>query len=241
MFETFKLMSACTNKEYLSKDIDTLAIAYQKTQSARERNRLIATIFCKLYPMMLKISRKYFSLTNEQKTEHALYHLVKALERFDNKKMKFSSFFHTHFSNQMKSLLTSESNYKRAAFQNIVKHNEEALNVYVQSAPDKDFKDSDLGLIEDIKNSSYLSTEEKEYCTCVIQGVDTSKEISQMMNLNQRMPLKRPLISSLISIDEDTKKLLEEKATAKNIKKIKDSLKRKMDAYKKEGTNIFRD
>ena len=39
----------------------------------------------------------------------------------------------------MKSLLTSESNYKRAAFQNIVKHNEEALNVYVQSAPDKDF------------------------------------------------------------------------------------------------------
>ena len=58
MFETFKLMSACTNKEYLSKDIDTLAIAYQKTQSARERNRLIATIFCKLYPMMLKISRK---------------------------------------------------------------------------------------------------------------------------------------------------------------------------------------
>ena len=62
-----------------------------------------------------------------------------------------------------------------------------------------------------------------------------------MMNLNQRMPLKRPLISSLISIDEDTKKLLEEKATAKNIKKIKDSLKGKMDAYKKEGINIFRD
>ena len=108
-------------------------------------------------------------------------------------------------------------------------------------APDKDFKDSDLGLIEDIKNSSYLSTEEKEYCTCVIQGVDTSKEISQMMNLNQRMPLKRPLISSLISIDEDTKKMLEEKATVKNIKKIKDSLKRKMDAYNKEGINIFRD
>ena len=234
-------MSACTNSEYLSQDIDTLALAYQKTQSARERNRLIATIFCKLYPMMLKISRKYFSLTNEQKTEHALYHLVKALERFDNKKMKFSSFFHTHFSNQMKSLLTAESSHKRAVFQNIVKHNDEVLNVYAQTASDKEFKDSDLGLIEDIKNSSFLSTEEKEYCTCVISGVDTAKEISKMMNLDKRMPIKKPLISSLIAVDETTKNLLEEKAMAKNIKKIKDSIRQKVDAYKKEGINIFRD
>lgn len=241
MFETFKLMSACTNDEYLSRDIDTLAKQYRETESARERNRLIATIFCKLYPMMLKISHKYFSLTNEQKTEHALYHLVKALERFDSKKMKFSSFFHTHFSNQMKSLLTAESSHKRAAFQNIVKHNDEALNVYSQTALDKDFKDSDLGLIEDIKNSSYLSTEEKEYCTCVISGVDTAKEISKMLNLNSRMPLKKPLVNPLIVMDNNAQQELEEKTSLKNIKRIKDSIKQKVAAYKKDGINIFRD
>ena len=47
MFETFKLMSACTNDEYLSRDIDSLVKEYRNTESAREKNRLIATIFCK--------------------------------------------------------------------------------------------------------------------------------------------------------------------------------------------------
>ena len=73
MFATYDMMKRCTNDTYLNKELNELVVEYRNTTEARERNRLIATIFCKVYPMILKIQKTFYMLTPEQKMEHALY------------------------------------------------------------------------------------------------------------------------------------------------------------------------
>lgn len=242
LFITYNLMRACTTKECLDRDIDDLAKEYKLTENARERNKLIAAIYCQLYPMMIKISKKYFSITPEQKLECALTNLVKGLTKWDSKKTKFSTFYHLDFANQMKSLYTAENSLKRAVFQNIIDCNEEALNIYSETETDKSYEDNEKELLHDIKNSSFLSSEEKEYCGCVLAGITTTKEIADKLKLEERCKIRKPLVSNpLAVVDLEKQKEQDEKAAQARIKKIKTSIVQKHNLYKSQGINIFRD
>ena len=242
MFATYKLISACTNEEYMKRDLDDLVTEYRETTDARKRNKLISTIFCKLYPMMLKLMQKYYTLTPEQKIEHALYRLVKGLEMYNPKKMKFSSFFYMHFSNHMKTLYTNSLAPCRAAFANIVGNNDEVMRVYTETATERERDSSEQGLLDDIKDASYLSSEEKEYCSCVVAGITKTKEIKERLKLDKRNNFNKPLISNPFEVQKtaEAEKLADKQALLR-IKKIKESIKRKHAELKAKGINIFRD
>ena len=252
MYTTYKMMLACTNKEYLNKDYRDLIIEYRGTTNARVKNKCVATIFCKIYPMILKIQKKFYTLSSTQKIEHVLYNLVIGIDNYDlNKKTSFVTFIHTHLTNKLHSLLVTEGCLKRKVFQSIVPHNEEAMKVYAQTKidPSYDYDNGEKNLNNDINNSTFLSSEEKKYCSCLITGMTTAKEIGKAMKLVEKSkqsfakPLfTNPLIVNDLTPDNDgISDASMDKKIIKKIKEIKDSIKRKYSEAEKVGINIFRE
>lgn len=241
MFTTYKVISACTNQEYLKRDLDELVAEYRETDDARKRNKLIATIFCKLYPMILKLQKKFHTLTNEQKIEHALYHLVKSLNTYNPNKMKFSSFFYVHLTNQFKSLLTAELTAKRAVFQNISPNNDYHMQTYANTAMTKPFEKTDAGLLSDIKHATYLSSEEKNYCSCILAGIDSVSDIAKALKIDRIESMKRPLVSNPTEISDKEKAVRRAKLVAERVRKIKKSIQKKGIELGNKGIDIFRD
>ena len=234
MQATYKTITACVDKEYLKQSLEELVKAYKETNSARERNKLIATIFCKVYPTFLKIQKRFYSLTKEQKIEHALYHLIKGIQRYKcDKKVKFHTFLQTHWTNQMKSLLTMENSHKKAAFQNIVDNNDEILDYYTQNVATRDFEMTDEYCYMNIKDSELLSTEEKEFCECVLQGYTKTREIADKLQLDKRYGLKR-MTNPLVVMDTEKAKAADDKAALRRVRSIRDSIKQKLQKYGKD-------
>lgn len=240
MYATHKLMLSCTNEELLARDIDDLVREYRETVEARKRNKLIATIFCKLYPMILNIQKKYYNYSFEQKIDYALFHLVKGLSQFDNKKMKFSSFYYLKLSNMMKTLVQVDNSPSKAANVNVVDNSDEVLRIYSETMSDRDYEFSEQGLLRDIKESKYLSSEEKEYCSCIVAGINKAEDIKNVLKLEKRNNFQRPLVSKPNLTTEQIKEK-ENKLASSRIKSIKDSIRRKYAQFKDLGINIFRD
>lgn len=228
MYSTYRLMCRGTNSIYLNKTLEELVDDFRNSKSNEisKRNKIVAAMFIKVFPMILKIQSKYYNLTNEQKVDHALFHLVRSIKYYNKSSSKFSSFFYTHLSNQMKSLLSSQNSLKNAVFQNLVADNEETLNRYIDTESDNNNIVTENYFLQDMYNSSQLSTEEKEYCACILAGYTTPKLIANKM-------YNTPLVQSPINISKIKKDL-------KKIKSIKDSIKQKMDKWgEKERTRVF--
>lgn len=235
MYATYKMMSNGTNSTYLNKSLEELCDEYNSTDSVNKRNKIVAAMFCKVFPMILEIQKKYYSLTNEQKVDHALFHLVRSIKYYKKGNVKFSSFFHTHLTNQMKTLLSSENNLKKAAFQNIVRDNDNVLNRYIKTQPTKDYDKSEQYFLENLKNSTYLSTEEKEYCACILAGYDKVDIIREKLDLENRH-MDNAIVRKQ-ELSEEKIKELDAKRDQRRIRKIKQSIKDKIALYGK--TAIF--
>lgn len=231
MYATYKLMQNCTNSQYMDKELEELVLDYRKTESITKRNKIVAAMFVKVFPMILKIQSKYYSLTNEQKVEHALFHLIRSIKYYKNNNVKFSSFFHTHLTNQMKTLLTSQNNLKNAVFQNIVRDNENVLNWYIKTKAAKGYEDSEEYMVDMIKNSTKLSSEEKQFCELYLKGYNKMQQISEKMNINKGVtdPIK-----IMTQTPEEIEK--QKKRDLRKVRKIKQSL---IEKYKKYGSEIF--
>lgn len=226
MYETFKVMSNCTTPQYLEKELEELVEEYKKTTRMSVRNKIVAAMFVKVFPMILKIQKKYYSLTNEQKVDHAIWHLIRSISYYKNDgKTKFSSFYHTHLCNQMKTLLTSQSNYKNAVWQNMTADNENVLNWHAKNEACKNIELTDKYFLDNLKHSCHLSSEEKDYCACVIAGYDKMQSIAEKMHVSN--PLKNMNIQDLEK---------ENKRELRKIRKIKQSIKEKI---KKYGIDVF--
>ena len=159
------------------------------------RNKVISAMFVKVFPMILKIQKKYYSLTNEQKVDHAIFHLIRSISYYKNDgKVKFSSFFHTHLCNQMKTLLTSQGSYKNAVWQNIVADNDNVLKWYSQNKVTKNMDMTEKYFLDNLKASCHLSSEEKDFCACVLAGYDKMQNIADKMNMSN--PIKSRVFPS---------------------------------------------
>lgn len=238
MYSTFKMMSNCTNSYYLDKTLEDLVEEYRKLEKQlednpkvsvkSEQNKIVAAMFVKVFPMILQIQKKYYSLTNEQKVDHALFHLIRSIKYYKNNNVKFSSFYHTHLTNQMKTLLTCQSNNKNAVFQNIVKDNDLVLNKYSRNKEEnKPYEQQERTLVQDIKNSTRLSQEEKEFCLCYLMGYDKMQQICDKIHIKQRLNITDPIKCMNIQDLEKQKKY-----DLKHVRKIKKSLKEKYAIYK---------
>lgn len=231
MYQTYKMMFNATNSQYLDKSLETLCEDYKATNIVGKRNKIIAAMFCKVFPMILKIQEKYYSLTNEQKVEHALFHLVRSVKYYQNNNIKFSSFFYTHLTNQMKSLLTSENSLKKAVFQNIVRNNDDVLKLYTCSQPAKSYENSERYLINNIKTSQYLSQEEKEYCLCYLMGYTSVPQLSEKLNIESRVDEHPKHLKKAETEEEQA--ILDKQREQRRLRKIRQSIKEKANKYGK--------
>lgn len=229
MYSTYKLMSNCTNDRYLNKSLEDLCEDYKATESVSKRNKIIAAMFIKVFPMILKIQSKYFTLTNEQKIDHALFHLIRSIKYYKNNNVKFSSFYHVHLTNQMKSLLTHENNNKNAVFQNIVPDNDLKLKLYSSTKLERDEEDTEKYFLQNLETSLFLSKEEKDYIACVVAGYEKNKQVHEKFNAKK--------IKDYLTTPEDLVKLNKfEQSELRKIKKIKKSI---IEKYSKYGDRIF--
>ncbi len=249
MFATLKMMSNCTNEEYKTKTLEELCELYKSTENPILINKIIGAMFCKVHPMVLKIQEKYYTITNEQKVEQCLFHLVRCIKRYNSaNKVKFSSFYYLLLANEMKSLLSAENSYKRAAFHNITKNNHEVMDWYLKNAPDQEVCQQDLDFLTNLQSSSYLSQEEKAYCKYILEGTVRSKDLAQayvkdkmdLEPLNAKKSSKKkktstnPIASNLPlnPMEEARQQRLKEKHQQKRVKLIKDSIKSKYSNYR---------
>ena len=234
MYSTYQMMSNATNKQYLDKTLEELVEDYKKPNVTMSvKNKIFAAMFVKLFPMMLKIQQKYYTITNEQKVDHAIFHLHRSIYHYKKNNVKFSSFFHTHFCNQMKTLLNCENNLKNAVFQNIVKDNENILKWYNNTAQSKTYSDTERYLLFNIKNCSFLSSEEKDYCACILAGYDKMQQISDRLNISKKDgSVTNPIATTNL---EELQK--QHKKELRKVRKIKQNLKSKWELFKQE---IFR-
>ena len=238
MFTTYKSMQSYTNDELLNRELDDLVTEYKSTDDARRKNKLIATIFCKVYPLILKLQKKFYSLTPEQKIEHVLMHLITCLQAFNRdgkRKNKFITFFQHHIQNKLQSLYRDENLQKRAVFQNIVKNNAEVMDDYNKVTADKDYELSNRYFINNLVASTFLSSEEKEYCLALLAGFNNSKDISKVLKLEERYNLKR-VTNPLVVMEKSKEQELDEQASMRRIRDIRTSIREKI---KKYGDKIF--
>lgn len=246
MYNTYRMMLGNTNDTYLNKTLEELVEEYKeadKQDKVLKMNKIVAAMFCKVFPMILKIQERYYSITNEQKVDTAVYHLVRSIKRYKNKNVKFSSFYYTHLSNMMKSLLTAETSLKRVVWYNIVNNNEDVMKWYAKNAPTKEPEMSNDYFLKNLESSTYLSTEEKEYCRMILDGYNKSKEINDQFtqrNINLIYDNKNSKITNPLE-NKTPEELLKyqaqmEKKQLKRVRDIRDSIKQK---HKQYGDIIF--
>lgn len=240
MFATYKLMHSSTNSMYLDKDLEQLCQEFRQTKLRKKQDKIFAAMFCKVYPMILSIQKKYYSLTNEEKVDHAIFHLYRSIKYYDSTKhSKFSSFFNTHLTNQMKTLLTSHNSLGRAAFANLVTNNEDTINWYMESQTAKPYEmDEEYYIKNELMTNESLSSEEKEYCANILRGFSKGKEIATNMQLTRKFPeITNPLKkydSQPLTLEamEQKQKELEEKRELRKIRDVRNSLRQKFNSVK---------
>lgn len=217
MFVTYQVMSCRKSTELEEKfTIDELARMFDdENTSSFEKNKIYATIYCQLFPMMIKLQRSHSLLSNEEKAEICMYMLLCALKTYKKqKKIKFSTYFYQCLGNHFLTYTNKQKSNKRKIWFNLATDATaltDALNKL-----DKTITNREMKLLRIIKEHDSLDIYEKEYCACLLAGYTKSKEIADKLKLATRM--------QNISMDNP----LYEKTNSKLIYKLKNSIKNKL-------------
>ena len=184
MFDTYQMMTKYASKQYAKENMNNLAFRFRNTTDKIEKNKIYATLFVNLFPMMLKLQRTHLDIPNEEKVEICMEKLLTALKSFDHTKVKFSTYYHQCLSNQLLSQDTKQRCTKRKVWRRVISDELKTDNAFkkIKSPISKDLK-----LIEKLKDSDLLTTTEKEYCACILAGYSTQKELQEKLKLAERM------------------------------------------------------
>lgn len=188
MFDTYRIMSSRLKPELQELELETLCEMYGKSTDPQERNDIYRTLYCKLFPMMLSVQKNYPMLSNAQRVEVTMMILISTLRCYNNKqgkKTKFSTYYCTNLKNGMMTQINSLHCSKRCVWLNMVE--DENISTYIigsqKTKPTEDTKDY---FVENIKNNAKLSTLEKDFIECVLNGYTKPDDIERQLNLKDR-------------------------------------------------------
>lgn len=224
MFETLKLMNACTVKQYRDVSFEELADLYQVETNERIKSNISRTIFCRLFPMLYTIYNKFPDLPNEVRVETILMSIVKVLKYWGTSKTKakFTTYLYGCVTNQLRTEITYMNCKKRETWKKIVPNNsDDGESRYLKNTADTYPNVENILFLEDLKMASNLSSEEKDYCACVLAGIIRGDELEEREHYMERQNLfSDPILKTRI--------------TKMGPNKIKQSLKKKLKEYGKE-------
>ena len=217
-------MSSRLKPELQELELETLCEMYGKSTDAKERNDIYRTLYCKLFPMMLSVQKNYPMLSNSQRVEVTMMILISTLRCYNNKqgkKSKFSTYYCTNLKNGMMTQINSLHCSKRCVWLNMVE-DEEKSSYILTSQKNKPVEERTEYFMENIVNNTKLSTLEKDYINCVLNGYTKPEEIEKQLNLKHRYNSFNPLCNNKITNP------INDKGAINLVKRARKSLKNKI-------------
>ena len=195
MYRTLQLFKPLATKEWVEKNYKELVEIYQ-TQP-KMRNRVIATLYVKLFGTILTVSRMYPTLEADRKEEISVVKLDFCCNHYKlTSKANFNTYYYgslwNHYANEIKKDKTPKHSPFCSALRThdlvIAKENRtrgvESGNYYIgPRADDRNMKLFDL--IETIENSMLLDDTEKLVCVTIVEkDCKSNKQICQATGLS---------------------------------------------------------
>lgn len=180
MFKTYDLMCSLRNEQLIALPINDLVSLYQETDKARLKSKYYANVFCRFFPMILKITQKYGALTNEQKVEETLRCLLLSMNNFSGRKAKFITYFYGNLHTKLTGLVKRLQCDNKKVWTELYQGTQEEVNRLLNLIPDKS---NNYDISEVIDNSSILNKDEKLLCKLYSEGFYSNKDILKRMSL----------------------------------------------------------
>lgn len=173
MYKTLQTLRPLITSEFENLTLEQLAVTYQETLNPS----ILACVFEKTYRLFIRISEKFYGLTQEDIASFALQQLDFSLKSFDNKHTNFLAYCTTVFRNKLREETIALSQHKRCANNNC-----DDLTVLPQTACEED---KQLSTVEFILTLDTLGLTERErtYCDYLMQGFKSST-IANLMNIS---------------------------------------------------------
>ena len=192
MFETLQFFRNTLGiNELETIDVNECVSMYQNSTSNKVKGKCIALVYCKLFPMIIRIQQSFPMLTKEQKAEACLNILQCSMDRFNStkKNIKFTSYFYGNFKRNLLTLKNTETNcHKRKVWSHMVDMADSTSREhFIASLAKLTFNhEAETNLFfHDLDVNSNLTTDEKTICRYLLQGYRTCKELAPFVFPNK--------------------------------------------------------
>lgn len=204
MFETYKLMQKVNTTLLKEKTLEEVVFLFQTTADGRVKNKCFAYIFCELFPMLLKIHKKYNNFSHEQKTEE----IIGCLERSANKykpqtKAKFSTFVYGNTIRHLINVYAASNRNKNKVWLNI-QHTTDNINPLSKVK----YVDNNLRynmFVNDLK--TIMEPEELSLCKLLMAGYKNKKDL---YNASYKMLSESQAYSKINKLKQNIKKKIQQ-------------------------------
>ena len=198
MFNTAKMFAPLATPEWKAKSLEELCEIYQtENLDSKTKNIVFATVYTKLFPLMLKICKNFKDLTSEQKAETTCVKVDFCLKHFRMPSTaKFSTYFHTSLVGHLINDRKSSHSMKKEVWHNIVQPSElrnhklvktEFIEVPQEFAESHTYRSQDeLELINCLKNSDLFTQQEADFCNCLYFGHTKYEDIANRIKVEKK-------------------------------------------------------
>lgn len=188
LHETKEMMESIRNEKYKNFTENELVSEFK----IKESDEICAEIFCRLYPLFVIKSTKYFSIPEEEKSSLALLFIMHSLRSYDinNARCKFNTYCIGNFERALIREIKSQNSGVRKANYNIINNQlitdtDTEFDVYMNTLSDisseYDFEEVEFKIIyENLK----LSDNQKKFINKVMSD-KSDQEIADEMGISK--------------------------------------------------------
>lgn len=184
MLATQKMHSTYVRDQYDHLNVQQLVLLFKESNEKKEKDKIYSALFCKLFPAIYKIQRKYPSLTCEQRIEYTDLCLLNSLRNYKtDSKAKFLSYFYGNLGRCFMGFAkTQVTNRKKAVWSNLLDADEETTQRALLNVPEyRSFTDR-IDFYDTLDNSSIMNSVEKEYCKLLYSGYSKVADLITIFN-----------------------------------------------------------
>lgn len=182
MYDTYKLMNGFKKPNLSCLDLNELVEGFLQNKDNSMASNYFASIYCNLFPMILKIQKTFGNLTNEQKVEESLITLYRSILKYKTSNLaKFSTFFHNNFKRALITLTTQQNCQNRKVWNNIFYVDKADMERIINRK--RSSASSYLSYLDELHMNDSLNKEEKLFCDAILNGFKTSKDIMNYFNI----------------------------------------------------------
>lgn len=188
---TLKMLSSMVTKSNAEKTLEQLAAEYKEGQNPA----ILAAAFSKTFKLIIDTSNKFYGLNSEDIASFALERLDFCLTNYEEKGVKFSTYFTAVLKNQFRTETQALNTHKRKVVFYTDSYDEMVENGFDVCSESK-ADDCEL-LYYDLRKQR-LTDRELEYCKLIVEGFTNQQaadelKVSIMTLSNMRKILRKKI------------------------------------------------